>query len=103
MKNFEYLKVGDRVTRVMGGVIRMELTVCRIVDGLIRGYKPGAINCEEGWTFRVDNGMEVDKDLGWDGITVTGSYLEHPEDPTPKNTASLSEVRDQKAKLIYKN
>jgi hypothetical protein len=65
------VKVGDLVTRMFGGVPALELTVTEVADDLI--------HCGP-WTFRKDNGGEVDEDLGWDGVTRTGSVLV-PRDP----------------------
>lgn len=30
------------------------------------------------WTFNRDTGMEVDPELGWDGVNTTGSVLRAP-------------------------
>lgn len=60
------IKVGDSVIRMLCGTIPMELTVTEVTDELvICGH----------WKFRKDTCCEVDEDLGWDGITVTGSIL----------------------------
>ena len=59
------LKVGDTVTRMLGGSIPMELVISRIDD---------VIECGP-WTFNKDTGLEIDEDLGWDGVRITGSFL----------------------------
>ena len=63
---FEDIQAGDRVHRVLSGVVVMPLCVIDIDQHLI--------HCAGGWTFRRDTGGEVDEELGWDGIP-TGSYL----------------------------
>lgn len=60
------LKPGDPVTRWLSGVIPVNLTVTNRTDSLIQ--------CDY-WDFHPDTGCEVDEDLGWDGVTKTGSYL----------------------------
>jgi hypothetical protein len=66
--NFFHVKAGDRVTRVMGGSIIMELLVTRVDDHLI--------HCGGGWTFDRETGIEEDEELGW-GVRfgLTGSRL----------------------------
>ena len=63
--NFEDVKVGDTVIRNLCG-LHMLMTVTEVDEKLI--------HCGP-WTFSRLNGAEVDEDLGWDGVTVTGSYL----------------------------
>jgi hypothetical protein len=76
MANFNHIEVGDRVTRLLAGVVPMKLIVGKVDETFIYTATPdGVINIEEGWKFRRDNGNEVDEDLNWDGITTTGSYL----------------------------
>ena len=65
MSKFDTLKVGDIVTRMLGGKIPLELKVTEITDDLIIC---GA------WTFSKNNGAEIDEDLGWNEET-TGSYI----------------------------
>jgi len=74
--SFTDVKEGDTVIRMLGGKIPMELIVGRVDDTFIYTKSPdGKVKLSEGWKFRRDNGAEVDADLGWDGITKTGSYL----------------------------
>lgn len=88
MKDFSYLKPGDKVTRMLAGTVPMMVVVGLIEDGLIYcgsndGYvKPDKV---EGWSFRIENGAEVDTDLGWDGIKTTGSFLKHSEEQQENN------------------
>ncbi len=63
------LKPGDVVTRMLAGVMPIELVVQSVSDTII--------DC--GWTFHKETGAEIDEDLGWDGITTTGSYIKIPE------------------------
>jgi hypothetical protein len=59
------LQVGDKVTRMLAGTIPMQLKITQIDD---------LIHCGP-WTFHRDTGCEVDLELGWDGITTTGSFI----------------------------
>ena len=64
---FEHKKAGDTVTRLLAGVAPMTLVVSRVDAEFIY--------CGN-WIFRRDTGGEVDFDLGWDGVRVTGSVLQ---------------------------
>lgn len=77
MASFEHVKVGDVVSRSLGGGKPHDIIVGEIKDGIIYAgnYMVGTTKGEGAWGFRVSNGAEVDEDLGWDGITVTGSFL----------------------------
>jgi hypothetical protein len=76
---FGYLKVGDTVTRMLGGSVAMRMQVTAVSDDLITC---AAIDKESGklfygdWTFDRNSGVEEDADLQW-GIKFghTGSYL----------------------------
>lgn len=59
------LQVGHVVTRMLAGTVPQQLKITAI-DSLI--------HCGP-WTFHCDTGAEVDAELGWDGVTVTGSFL----------------------------
>lgn len=59
------VKVGDTVTRMLAGVVPMDLRVTAVDDRLI--------HCGD-WTFDRSTGAEVDEDLGWDA-SVTGSMI----------------------------
>lgn len=73
---FGHVKKGDKVIRLLGGKVRMELIVGDVDDEIIYcGSSDGLIPVDEGWKFRRQNGAEVDEDLGWDGINFTGSVL----------------------------
>lgn len=61
------IKVGDTVTRILAGEIRMPLKVTAITET--------RIICGP-WEFDKNTGGEIDEDLGWDGIIHTGSVLE---------------------------
>lgn len=63
--SFRDIKPGDVVTRLIGGVMPMELTVTAVDERLI--------HCGP-WTFDRETGAEVDEELGW-GPEGTGSYL----------------------------
>lgn len=71
------IKVGDRVRRLLAGTVRMELIVGEVTETTIKCMSAdGAINLENGWTFSRQTGAEIDEELGWDGFTHTGSFLE---------------------------
>jgi hypothetical protein len=60
------LKIGDPVTRMLAGTVPMNLKVTAIDENIITcGW----------WTFNRATGGEVDADLGWDGVSYTGSML----------------------------
>lgn len=70
MLDFTHVKAGDKVTRLLAGSLPMELQVTSVDDTYIYCGPPGG-----GWKFLRLTGMEVDEELGWDGITHTGSYI----------------------------
>ena len=62
---FEYIKVGDTVTRMLSGTIPMELKVSEITeDRIVCGP----------WEFDRTTGHEIDED-----IPVLVSHLKHSE------------------------
>jgi len=63
------VKVGDKLTRILGGSIPLEGTVTSIDEAKDEFRFNGH------WTFRLSTGLEIDEHLGWDGKTVTGSYI----------------------------
>jgi len=71
------LKEGDTVIRILAGhpmeVVVGVVTPEHVYCGSPNGFVPATV--EAGWKFRKDNGLEVDEDLGWDGLTRTGSYI----------------------------
>ncbi len=65
---FGNLKVGDVVTRMLGGTVPMKLTVSAITDRVI--------TCAD-WQFDKATGAEIDEYLGWGPPPLmTGSYLD---------------------------
>lgn len=68
--DFSDVKAGDVVRRMLAGVVPMELKVSSVDETFIYVGSPG-----DGWKFLRSTGAEVDEDLGWDGVTYTGSYL----------------------------
>ena len=61
------LKVGDKVTRMLAGVISLELIVTKITSN--------TIECGD-WTFDLATGAEIDDYLGWGPPPkITGSYI----------------------------
>lgn len=72
MKTFEHIKVGDTVTRMLAGVIPMQLKVTSVTDTLIKCGDEG------GWWFDRKTGAEEDEELQW-GVKfgATGSFLVH--------------------------
>jgi hypothetical protein len=97
-KLFKNVQVGDRVTRMLGGQIAIELVVLKIESDIITcGLPPekhqeareqiqrashmtGVPLSEEEknslpeWTFSINNGAELDAMLGWNE-QYSGSYL----------------------------
>jgi hypothetical protein len=77
--SFDHLKVGDNVTRLMGGSLRMKMVVREIKEDLLVcdciDRDTGKI-VHGGWTFDRNSGVEEDADLKW-GVKfgVTGSVL----------------------------
>ncbi len=87
------VKVGDELTRILGAFsihpdiffeyneslgnpISLQVMVGYATDKIIKvGSKDGIIPWQDGWTFNRENGAEIDEDLGWDGITKTGSFI----------------------------
>lgn len=69
---FSDLKPGDTVTRMLAGVVPMEVTVEKVDDTLI--------HMVGGWTFDRATGVEEDHELGW-GVQfgLTGSFLAQEE------------------------
>ena len=68
MTEFENLKVGDVVTRMLGGTIPMRLSVSAITDRII--------TCSA-WQFDKASGAEIDEELGLGPLPLmTGSYLD---------------------------
>jgi len=64
-------KIGDTVTRMLGGSIPMNLEVTKVTADLI---VCGA------WEFDRKTGAEIDKDLNWGPPPLaTGSYLKYGE------------------------
>lgn len=70
------VKVGDKLIRLLGGKLEIPVIVGEVTDDTIKvGSEDGIIPWEEGWTFNRITGAEIDEELGWDGITVTGSFI----------------------------
>lgn len=59
------LQPGDKVQRLLAGIVPMTLNVSHVDDKVI--------TCGP-WTFDRDTGIEIDEDLGW-GTAYSGSYL----------------------------
>ena len=72
--DFSDLKVGDVVTRLLGGKLAMKMKVVQVSEDLITC--DAADGFEGGWTFDRKTGAEEDADLQW-GVRFgrTGSYL----------------------------
>ncbi len=71
MADFNNVKPGDNVIRMLAGTIPMPLKVTKVENGII--------HCGP-YTFNADNGGEIDEDLGWDPPrTPTGSILVLPQ------------------------
>jgi hypothetical protein len=71
---FKYVRVGDVLTRMLGGVLLMQVTVFEISDGIIKARVPEIGS--DYWQFDVATGAEIDSDLGWGPPPMfTGSYI----------------------------
>jgi hypothetical protein len=69
--SFEHIKVGDTLTRILGGVIPVELKVTEVTETEILCGARGI-----GWMFDRKTGAEIDEVLGWGHPPkTTGSYL----------------------------
>ncbi|MEO5366970.1 MAG: hypothetical protein H7831_11620 [Magnetococcus sp. WYHC-3] len=66
---FSSVKVGDTVTRLLGGTMPMDLKVTEVTDDLII--------CGP-YQFSKRTGGEIDEDLDWTE-THTGSFLKNIE------------------------
>lgn len=98
------LDVGDRVVRWIAGTtkgaIAMHMIVSARTETLItvvpaqsnehlaaKAHAERAMGSDLGhmlyWTFHPQTGAEIDEDLGWDGVRLTGSVLWRPEEPKP--------------------
>lgn len=70
------MKVGDEAIRILSNTVNIPVVIGEITEDVIKvGSKDGIIPWEIGWTFSKKTLMEIDEDLGWDGITKSGSYL----------------------------
>ena len=73
------MKIGDKLIRLLGGQIPMEVFVESIDESknTFMTNRPDANIPEgEGWTFCSKTGMEIDPDLGWGPMYgKTGSYI----------------------------
>lgn len=77
------LKYGDKILRLLGGSLPMEMYVisneedvitCTVSEGL------DDPNTQLKWTFDAASGAEIDDDLGWGpAYGVTGSVLKRME------------------------
>lgn len=64
---FNRVQVGDIVTRMLAGVVPMQLRVSAIDEN--------TIECGD-WLFDRATGMEIDYELGWGPqFGITGSFL----------------------------
>lgn len=61
------VKEGQEVFRYLCGTIEMPLIVSKVDETFI--------HCGD-WKFLKSNGNEVDEELGWDGISKTGSFIQ---------------------------
>lgn len=69
--NLSDIKPGDKVVRMLGGTIPMQLKVSAVDE---------YIHCGP-WKFSKANGAEIDEELGWNE-KQTGSFLKYLEKKT---------------------
>lgn len=96
-QDFSDLEVGDTLTRILGQKVILPVIVVGKGNGMIivsnfsdaeeekqkiiRAAKflrmpiPDSLDERPTWQFDETTGLEIDTDLGWDGKTITGSYL----------------------------
>ena len=77
-EELQSLKVGDFVERALGGTVLMKMKVVDITDRIVCINIPKKGEPDFGpadWEFHKETGAEIDEDLGWDGVNITGSYL----------------------------
>lgn len=79
MSNLKNLKVGDKVTRWLGGKVPNILIVLKIENNQIKcGLPPGeaeAWNYPD-WDFDLETGAEIDDYLNWGAPPLkTGSFI----------------------------
>jgi hypothetical protein len=74
-KGFTHLKIGDKVTRLLGGEMPMEMVVSNVKGELIYCC-PAELGVNAGfyYTFDGNTGAEIDDEMGW-GNNGTGSFL----------------------------
>lgn len=76
--SFEHLKPGDKVIRILGGKVRMQMQVTMIDGNYITcaAIQKNDTLFYGGWKFNRTNGFEEDEEIGWGTkFGVTGSYL----------------------------
>lgn len=100
------VKVGDKFLRMLGGELAMPVVVATVKgavvvvrpdlsrEEILRNMQLGKDYLEKlmgkelhdelkpeatGWYFSIHTGCEIDVELGWDGLSITGSYLVKPE------------------------
>jgi hypothetical protein len=81
MTTFEHIKEGDAVTRMLAGIIPMQMRVTAVDEKLIycgvviHENKEHTVDGDP-WMFDRVTGAEEDPDLGWGAEQgITGSYL----------------------------
>ena len=81
--SFEDLKKGDKITRMLAGVVPMAMTVVVVEGDVIKCTCDGFITDPKAtnqlsttWHFNTKSGAEIDHDMQWGPqYGVTGSYL----------------------------
>lgn len=69
------VKVGDRVERVMGGVAAGDWPIKPPSMSLrVSAVTETEIICGP-WRFNRETGGEIDEEIGWDGVRITGSII----------------------------
>lgn len=71
------LKIDQKLTRLLGGSIPMEVIIGEIDDETIKvGSVDGIISYTDGWTFCKKTGVEIDERFKWGPkYGQTGSYI----------------------------
>ena len=71
------IEIGDKLTRMLGGTLPMEVIVGSITEDTFRvGSADGKITHDEGWIFCSRTGYEIDHRLKWGPqYGTSGSFI----------------------------
>jgi hypothetical protein len=95
---FSYLKPGDKVIRLMGGKVPLDMYVVKIEDGLIHAndVRSPIADDEPLWKFDIRNGAEIDEHMGWTSEKTGSMLLDQDGFNDDVDCYSIEEVTRQK-------